>query len=371
MALNEVLYTRLVQKYGKDSVQIKRVGEPYDPNWKTDPITGRMHRDPKHNGEVYVLNCPICGDKKGRLYVNHFWMQWDEDVHRHVDDMIGCFNEKCFQKHPENRSKFFQELFSGCNPSDVTMQLSEPKEMPKEVVPEPPGKIFKLTDLHPAQPCRYYLRNRGIIGGYTEETLERDWAVGYVATVNKGHSPDCLNRIYIPMFHNGVLVGYQCRFIGDREWTTECPKTRTMPHMRRGRYLYNFDIASRSKVAVLVEGPTSAWAIGLRSIALWGNSISAQQCDLIKSRWRDDCLIVVMLDGNALNEATKIAVKLQANCGTTKVVQVRLQAADDPGSLGHARSWQIIEETCKQHNINLQDYLVGENECSNLTLQAG
>lgn len=357
MALNEALYSRLVQKYGKENVEIVREGEPYDPNWINDPVTGRLYRDPKKNGEAYKIDCPYCGDRKGRLYINHYWMQWDQDVCRHVDDMIGCFNEKCFHKNPENRSKFFQMLFAGCNPSDVAMVITEPKEPPKEVVPTPPGKILRLSDLHPQQPCCYYLRNRG----YDVAALEKYWSVGYVASTDRGHNPRCTDRIYIPMFHEGVLVGYQCRFIGDREWTDDCPKTLTMPRMQRGRYLYNLDIAARSRVVVLVEGPTSAWAVGLRAIAVWGNTLSSQQGDLIRSRWRDDCLVVVMLDGSAVKESAKVSLKLQANC-MAKVVQVRLSASDDPGSLGEAKSWQIIEDTCKRIGVNLQDYLQEENK---------
>jgi hypothetical protein len=358
MALNEVLYSRLVQKFGKDNVQIVRVGVPYNPKWTADPITGRLHREFDNDGEAYRLNCPYCGDKKGRLYVNHYWMQWDEDVCRHVDDMIGCFNqEKCFHKFPENRSRFFQYLFGGVNPSDINMVISEPAGPVKVIEPSPPGKIIRLTDLNQSQPICYYLRNRK----YDVEWLDKYWSVGYVASVDKGHSPDCLNRIYIPMFYRQQLVGYQCRFIGDREWTADCPKVRTMPHMKRGKYLYNLDIASRSRVMVLVEGPTSNWAVGFRGTGLWGNSISAQQVNLVNEYWGEDCLVVVMLDGSAMKEAAKVTIKLQANC-RAKVIQTRLNVADDPGSLGEANSWQIIEETCKRSGVNLHDYLRGENE---------
>mgnify|MGYP000458651563 FL=1 len=96
MALSPELYARLKAKFGE--VEIVRRNEEYRPNWVTDHITGKRTRGiGTVSGEAYRLSCPFCGDQKQRLYVNHKWMQWDQDAFRTADDMIRCFNEtNCF-----------------------------------------------------------------------------------------------------------------------------------------------------------------------------------------------------------------------------------------------------------------------------------
>jgi len=361
MALNEVLYQRLIQKFGRDRVAIKRPGVIYNPTWVTDPITGRMHRDFNgNNSEAYQLSCPFCGDKKGRLYVSYYWMQWDNDSLRHADDMVKCLNEtRCMDK-PDNRSKLFQFLFAGCNPGDVSMPITmaEAKET-KEVIPTPPGKIIPLRNLSLQQSICYYLTNRR----YDLGVLNDNYGVGYVASVDAGHPKGCIDRIYIPMFFHGKLVGYQCRFVGDREWTTDVPKSITMPGMSRGKYIYNYDIAKRSRVLVLVEGPTSNWRIGFRAGALWGNSLTGTQAQLINDTWGEDCLIAVMLDGKAVMEAAKVTAKLQGNCHA-KVVRVQLPSSADPDTYGDTASWQLIDRACAERGLRLSDYLEGENHAA-------
>ena len=82
MALNELLYSRLVQKYGKENVQIVRAGIPYRPNWLTDPITGRLHREFDNDGEVEVANVRKTADNamlvtiKPALVTGSITQQW-------------------------------------------------------------------------------------------------------------------------------------------------------------------------------------------------------------------------------------------------------------------------------------------------------
>lgn len=357
MPLNEVLYNRLVQKYGNENVSIVRPGEPHIPNWQFDPITGRRHREPTFDGEAYRLSCPFCGDKKGRLYVNHFWMQWDQESMRHADDLIRCFNEENCFSDPATRSAFFQILFSGSDVSDVNMSIKHADAPAEEIKATPPGHIIPLTSLPADHPCCTYLQGRG----YNVETLSTWWNVGYVASLNQGFHSSWLNRIYIPMYHSGELVGYQCRYVGDREWTDDCPKSRTMYRMKRGRHLYNMDVAVRSRVVVVTEGPTSAWAIGSRAVALWGRSITATHVELLRSHWGEKCLIVVMLDGDAALDSDKATVKLRAHC-PTPVLQVKLlNSNDDPGSLGETNSWNLILEEANKRGIDLMSYFTGEN----------
>ena len=355
MVLNPELFARLKDKFGE--VQVVRPNEPYRPNWVTDPISGRKVRGAGTvSGEAYRLSCPYCGDTKGRLYVNHCWMQWDNDAMRSADDMIRCFNEtNCFGNQ-DNRSKFYSLVYSNSLWLGEKGIVQSNQEEVKPPEPEPPGTVVRLSEMSENQPCVAYLKGRG----YSIKTLEDWWNIGYVTSVKWGHHPDCLNRIYIPMSYKGELVGYQCRYIGDREWTAECPKYRTMRRMPRGRYLYNYDVAIRGRVLVVVEGPTSAWMTGPRSTALWSKSISKDQVNLIRTGWRDDCLVAVMLDGEAVNESLKITAQLKANCDC-RVVRVPLAFREDPGKLGESSSWAAIDSACRESGIQLSDFLTGEN----------
>lgn len=360
MPLNDALFNRLVQRFGAQKVSIVRDNEPYIPNWQFNPITGQQYREPVSSGEAYKLDCPYCNDKKGRLYVNHFWMQWDPDALRHADDMIRCFNEKSCFSDPERRKEFFHFLFGDCDPSDLGAVKQPENYIPKEVKAEPPGKIVSVSALDPRQPCRRYLTNRG----YDVNELAQWWNVGYVTDTYYDHPSICHSRIYIPLYHNGQLVGYQCRYVGDREWTRDCPKSLTMPHMKRGRYLYNYDVAKRSKVVVIVEGPTSAWSVGVRSVALWGKTITVQQIELINAAWGKDCLVVVMLDNDAALDSDKMVMRLRTNC-QAQILQVKLMTpGEDPGTLGREKSWQLIAEECQRRGIDLASYAQGENVAS-------
>lgn len=357
MALNPELFARLKAKFG--DVQIVRPNETYRPVWQLDPITGRRSRGlGTVNGEAYRLNCPYCGDAKGRLYVNHMWMQWDADAARSVDDMIKCFNEENCFSDPEKRSQFHTMTY-GDTPWFGVSGIVAPSDNAineKPLIPEPPGTVISLKDMNPLQPCISYLTGRG----YNIQNLVDWYNIGYVTTVSWGHHVDCLNRIYIPMSFEGRLVGYQCRYIGDRVWTPECPKYRTMRRMARSKYLYNFDVARRSRIVVVVEGPSSVWTVGTRSVALWSKSLSHDQMQLLRTYWGDDCLIVVMVDGSAVKESQKIFIQLKSNCDTP-IVRAEIPFTDDPGTLGEERSWQAIHDSCKKQGINVFDYFQGEN----------
>lgn len=355
MVLNPALYARLVQRFGKGGVEIVRVGEPYNPNWVFNPVTGKMTRNTITDGEAYKVSCPYCGDRRGRLYINHFWMMWDNESLRNESGLICCFNETRCMDNPDTRTEFFTSLFGTSDPQEVGMTLND-TEKPEEIVPSPPGAIIPLRNLPVTKPICHYLQGRG----YNLEALDRWWHIGQVASVVPPHHPDCLNRIYIPMFHDGKLVGYQCRFVGDREWTKEVPKYRTMRGMRKGKHLYNFDNASRSKVVVIVEGPTSAWKVGPRAVAIWGNAISKQQLQLIKSRWGRGCLVVVLLDGKETVAADKLQRLLQLD-GEAKVVRVSMGFHEDPGLKTECENWQLIQAATEKCGINLLEYLEGEN----------
>lgn len=67
--LNPKLYAALERRFGK--VLISNPGERLVERKIPDPVRpGRYKQLILRSGEYYRVDCPYCGDKKGRLYIN-------------------------------------------------------------------------------------------------------------------------------------------------------------------------------------------------------------------------------------------------------------------------------------------------------------
>src|SRR5262249_29188037 len=117
---------------------------------------------------------------------------------------------------------------------------------------DPPGQVVLLPELPDNHPALAYLRQRGLDPG----ELSRVWQVCY-CTQAMAAFPMAQDRLIIPVFLNGICVGWQARHIGDRSWKQErLPKYITMPAMPRRLVLYNHDLARQQPLVVVCEGPS-------------------------------------------------------------------------------------------------------------------
>ena len=184
--------------------------------------------------------------------------------------------------------------------------------------------VVPLANLPPDHKAVRYVAERGFDPG----ELSRIYGIGYydrpdpeVAMAN--------GRIIIPVSTEGRLIGWQARFVGERDWSAcTVPKYYGMRGMAKNFALYNVDQARTHPWSVLVEGVTDVWAIGSHAIGLLGKSISFAQRRILQAIFRDRPL-VVMLDGDAQRENEAITRYL-AESSSAGVVCVTLPGGQDP-----------------------------------------
>lgn len=153
--------------------------------------------------------------------------------------------------------------------------------------------------------------------GYNDRII-RPWAFVHPYLAERGIDFDTasrlqigwredLNRITIPVFWKGVLVGWQGRAIPDRPgqwpgtWGGDIPKYKSSPGLPRSSVLYTSDPQGRvtgGDSVIVVESPFSvikAAALGVEQtvVATFGAKVSVHQVDLLGDFrhvivWADD-----------------------------------------------------------------------------------
>ncbi|ACH62157.1 DNA primase [Mycobacterium phage Myrna] len=171
--------------------------------------------------------------------------------------------------------------------------------------------------------------------GYTHPYIvERGIDLDTASRLQIGYDPD-ENRITIPHFWNGRLVGWQKRAIPNRpgEWpgtVPAVPKYRSSPGFPKSETLYRLAEARVSGRVVVVESPFSvikAEALGVPGVtATFGAKITDHQLDLLKGV---DDLVVWMDDDDAGRAAERrLVANLYRHSG------VRVVTPDDGKDLG-------------------------------------
>jgi hypothetical protein len=152
---------------------------------------------------------------------------------------------------------------------------------------------------------------------------------------------------------NGMMVGWQSRFIGERYWPTcPIPKYYDMPRMPKRLMLYGYDEAAKHGFAVVCEGVTDVWRIGPPAVALLGKTPSVSQKRLLVT-WRRGAL-VVLLDGDAADESQHVYHEACTSFAKG-VVQVTLPPDLDPGDLERNVIWDLIHRAAREQGVDLGD----------------
>lgn len=155
------------------------------------------------------------------------------------------------------------------------------------------------------------------LSGYSERIL-RPWAWVHPFLAERGIDSDTakrlqigwredLNRITIPVFWRGLLVGWQARAIPDRPglwpgtWGGQVPKYKSSPGFPKSVVLYSTESGGtlrRGGSVIVVESPFSvikATALGVpwRVVATFGAKVSNLQCEYLRNFdhvfvWADD-----------------------------------------------------------------------------------
>lgn len=299
---------------------------------RRDPNAPRTYYDFVDGGEYYLVCCPYCGDTRHRLNVSHMWGRKDEDGVP-MTFLAVCFNEDCLSDSG-NRRDFFQRLQFG--PALTDARISKGFSVPEdERVFDWPGPVTRIDLLPPDHDAVAYVAGRGFDVG----VLGRYYGVAYCPHSVYFHAA---KRLVVPIYRDGVMKGWQARYVGELPWKNKDkadrlpPKYFTCPHMKRSRLVANFDNARRYKTVVLVEGWFDVFATGPWAGCILGNFMSQRQQELVvESATAAGQSVVLMLDPKEFDsESTKHTVAVLGRALPGRFATVRLPEGTDPGGLG-------------------------------------
>jgi hypothetical protein len=331
--LNADLYARLTRAFGSVVIANEGVAMFPEPVSRPDIFNpGKWRLDVQEPGEQYRVSCPYCNDTRHRLYVSHRYGT-KCGAGRWLNFLVKCWNEDCYRERA-NRDEFEERMT--CPDSDLeTATIGKGKVIhPINFKVQLPGECTNLRDLEPNHKARRYVEGRGL----DPDRLGRYYGVGFC-----GDSIWYLarNRLFIPIYWREKLVGWQVRYLGELPWKDPAkkeglpPKYWTMPGLKRGQILCNFDHARHFRTGVLVEGWFDVFAFGPMAMAVLGNTVSEQQTRVFTSFWgKAGRSGVWLLDPEEFEaEANRrLVAKLRGVMGK-RFAAVKLPPGTDPGSL--------------------------------------
>jgi hypothetical protein len=320
--LNPELYDKLRVRFGK--VLISKEGERARTIAKPDMFTGKLKYKDLASGEEYRVCCPVCGDRRYRLFINY---RWGTQCDVPTKYLVHCFNEDCNVTNLEDELKPY---IGGKTHSLPSLGFEPIPEMKEITLPEKCVPLNTLPKTHPA--IKYITERR-----FTADYLYNDWGVQYC-----GDHPSYLvsHRLVIPFYWDGKLIGWQARTLVPNV----TPKYYTMPGLPKSQMLFNGDRAKKFKMGVIVEGVFDAFRVGHRAVALLGTSISSIQRQLIHSYWNSGC-VCLMLDSDAVDKMQKATNLFSPTAFKSGIFSVILPDGKDPADMTRKE----LEEAIAKH----------------------
>lgn len=329
--LNPLLYGLLEHKFGE--IRIANEGVGAQVQRFADPTrTGRSVLRGSW-GEYYCVCCPFCRDTRHRLWVNHKYGADHSDGKRTDTHLAVCYNEDCLNK-PGRLEQLEDMIFGAGRRVMIKAPIRPATTETVQLVVEPPGEIKRIDSLPEYHPAVEYLVSRGFSD---ISALARDFDIGVCVSYREDKFRIMKGRIYIPVYFNRQLVGWQGRVVGDHAKTVKYYNG-----LRKSQALYNYDVASQQPCAVIVEGVPSVWRLGAAGICIFGKTLSAWQLNTIATTWAHKP-VFVMLDHDAQAE---LEYAVHALCRhNVHVVPVILPDDKDPADYTKPELFRILSDS--------------------------
>lgn len=378
--LNSRLYHALERMFGR--VGIVNEGEAAQYVYVDDEEGKKRLRMIDH-GESYHVNCPECGDSRGRLYFCHLW-GWKDKYNNRNLWLMKCFNERCYQSDAdassgllagggvrltsggtrrrrrrrgssydtaaERRESMYRALTTQFSliPSRVKIAKGRPVKQRKLKLPD---DIIPVHQLDPSHEAQIYLRE--------DRKLDPDLVsklYGLVYCQDDDHWPN-VDKIIAPIFFNGKVVGYQARPPFECDWKEPGAPLKwwTHPATKRRAVLYNYDLARRYKTGVIVEGPGDVWKAGPMCHALLGSSFTPNQRQLFHRAHRSGSGVLLLDPEEYLKEKVIDDIKRWAESVhfAHGFAIVKLPDGFDPGSLDPTITRKIIKDQAAAQGVKV------------------
>lgn len=364
--LNPSLYSQLERYYGE--VEIVAAGHPIawrlvrERDWQGNVRVSRKVYD---SGEEYRVRCRICRDHRARLHINHRWGVYDEATKSDNLWLINCFNEDCYDNF-EAQQTLYRLLFRGGARrrrvlQDPVIASGEPEELKEVADPGPLLSLELLLRKAPNHQAIQYLLGRNL----NPVTLSRLWRVGYC---EYSRMPLASSRLIIPIYKNGIQVGWQARYPADDYGGVSfneagIPKYWTSPGYKRRLWAYNLERAVRHQTVVVVEGPVDVWNVGPMAVGLLGKRMNAAALSVflqgIRANYGSEATVIVALDPKQDEKAKRkgkphhiemlynqLFQPLQG-----RVLRLYLPEEFDPGSLDRRIFRDLCYDLGRQHGL--------------------
>ena len=351
--LNPTLYYSLKSRFGE--VKISNEDQKMILQVSKDPVTNRPKETIIESGEHYRVNCPYCNDARFRLYVSYRWNTKTNDGRYYGKHLIHCFNEECSMRDFEDQLQVY------ITQAPRLLNPVAPMERPLEWrAVQWPGTCVPLNTLPASHPAMVYLREHPK-RPFDPYKLFEDWNLHFCVDAPDDGTDDGLipgteiharlvrNRLIIPIYKNGMMVGWQARAIVDGEKI----KYYTMPGFRKSTLLFNGDRARQYDFGVLVEGFFDAARVGPRAVAAFGHKLSHIQRDLLMAYWNQTGMCV-MLDPDAMEDMERLSRLMHPHAFKWGAFSVCLPPGfKDPAEMSYESLWSLIANHARVRGIKL------------------
>lgn len=313
---------------------------------------GEVRKGRGRNGTEYKVRCPYCA-KKWKMYINPAFKGGVYNCY--VCGKSGPLRDLISDFESEGPAVVFHK--EEPLPTDIK---TPGKTLPLEVLPDDNIGIQYLTNVRkrPFDP-REISKNYGV-----QFCVEgRQFSVGEATY-------DTTGTLIFPVWMFDKLVGWQSRLLytpdlltdeqleamgfgkdEDGDWLLP-PKYLTNPGFKKGRVLWNFDVARKWKFVIATEGVFDGMAVGGPATCTFGTGISDAQASLFKNYWE---AIIILLDPDGTEaQVQELVGKLRR---AITVVPVRLSGGyKDPGDTPTEEIWKQIVATI-ENKIRVTDTL--------------
>lgn len=332
------LYFRLKKVFGKVYVSNRGIALITKPSQDGRNITVT-------NGENYRICCPWCGDTRFRLYIHHRWFE--------NKNMANCFNETACTRGEAGRSRLDQLYIWLFGSSEkVYLPVKESKMTDEDIkaltefrIPEGCVTLSSLPDNHEAV---NYVRSRG----YNPLSLEKYLGIGWITDQA---IPNLRNRLFIPVYQDGKLNGFQARVINNDDPSRSRNKYINPIGMRKSTLLYNLNNAVNQNIVVICEGPADVWSVGPSGVAIFGSDCSHHQLSLIAKHFNGK-IIAVALDADASLKADQLVTKLQHVSPRSFVTKIEMTGDEDPGAL-KSELWRRLHSNLTKAGVVMPEVI--------------
>lgn len=220
---------------------------------------------------------------------------------------------------------------------DLT-KVAIPDKLPPDL-PHGLGYLENDADKPEVSPYVNYLNSRG----FTWE----DIVYNHIGYIEHGGAFSAENKFF-PINKHVVFFCYDEK--GDYQyWNTRAiypsnPKSINAPetpdHLGKGDVIYNLYPALANNTVVLVEGVPDAMTLGANAVATYGKGLTDVQKALLINNLKPSQNLAIMLDMDAWEEMTALAIELYKYHENTYIVYNPTR--QDANALGAQRAWEII-----------------------------